>query len=276
LITSLYSGAAGMLIELSRTNIIANNLANISTPGFKKEVAVFRSYPEPEKFRLENEKAEIPAPIRTLGFELGKVAQGISGFTYTDFSNGPLNHTERELDLAINGTGLFAVLTKDGVKFTRNGSFHKTPDGEIVTLEGYKLLGEAAFQLTTAEGPIFDENGALPPQVVPIKVNPSQKIFIDENGVVYQNNRTLFKILLGKWKKGKFKKVGDNLWISSKDIKSSVDSKILQYTLEGANVSAVKEMVNLIEANRTYEANQRVITTSDQTIGQLFSRVLRT
>ena len=127
-----------LLVGLSRQvalgrelDVIANNIANINTAGFKADGSVFEEYVSPTA-RADN----FLAPDRRVSFVNDRA-------TWIDLSQGPLEKTNNPLDVAINGGGFFAVQTPQGERYTRNGAFQINNVGELVTAEGYQVLGES-------------------------------------------------------------------------------------------------------------------------------------
>src|SRR3712207_2739396 len=126
----LYIAASGMLAEMVRQGQLANDLSNASTPGYKADRSSQRSFGE---LLLNN--SVTGQPVGTLG--LGARIEGIT----TDLSPGPIRDTGEPLDLAVVGEGFFGVQTPQGVRYTRNGQFTADGNGNLVTREGYQVLG---------------------------------------------------------------------------------------------------------------------------------------
>jgi flagellar basal-body rod protein FlgG len=127
----LYIAASGMLSETVRQDQIANDLANASTPGYKADRSVQRSFGQ---LLLSNRATGQPIGALGLGVQIGR--------TVTDLAPGPVKDTGEPLDFAIEGTGFFAVRTAQGVRYTRNGQFSVSPRGTLVTSLGDEVLGK--------------------------------------------------------------------------------------------------------------------------------------
>ena len=155
MIRGLYTGASGMLAEMTRTDIISNNLANVNTSGFKKDRAIFRAFPEMNIHRIDDpvsvglDRVIDPRPF------IGLMGTGVMvDEVNTDFSQGTVNTTSNSLDVALKGEGFFEVQTPDGISYTRDGSFSVSRDGYLITKDGYFVLGENGQVLLPYEGDI--------------------------------------------------------------------------------------------------------------------------
>lgn len=259
---AVYSAMFGAMTAEHRMNSIANNLANVSTTGFKRERLNFQDMvSRPAAMTLD------PTPtVRLTGSAGGMgagpaaperviVSQPRIGQARLDFSDGGMRQTGNTLDLAIQGEGFFKVQAPEGVRYTRDGSFRLSPEGELVTAQGYQVLGEGG-PITVPEGRDFlvsssgvvtagvDEVGRL--SVVAVE-NPDQTL--------EKHGRNLFRA-----------KDGVNASESRPEL-----STVAQGFLEAANVEIVEEMVNMIETNRAFEAYQKMMTSS-QTMDERLMR----
>ncbi len=240
-----YDAAGGMIVELNRVNNIANNIANANTVAFKKERINIKTWS-----RIWGE-ANAPLPIQPDTPKASRFINETINSTphmdrdFIDFSAGPMKHTGNSLDFAIEGKGFFAVLTKKGVMYTRDGQFSLRSDGTLVQRgTGYPILGENYFR-----------NGEL------IKLNGNH-VTIRSDGTVIVDNNTVDKIAirdfrnylnLRKWHSHLFEAVNNEPALPVSGFKLS------EGYLEMSNVSIVKEMVNLIEAQRSFDRFQKVI-----------------
>ncbi|WP_213974681.1 flagellar basal-body rod protein FlgF [Tepidanaerobacter acetatoxydans] len=247
MIRGLYTGASGMLSEMSRTDVISNNLANVNTSGFKKDRAIFRAFPEMNIHRFDDpvtvglDRVIDPRPfIGMLG--TGVVLDEIN----TDFSQGAIKTTSNPLDIALRGEGFFEVQTPEGIRYTRDGSFTIDRDGYIVTRDGYYVLGENGPMLLPQEGDVvISQQG---------EVTVSGQ-FVDRFEIVNFADQ------------GQMVKQGNNLY-NSQAPTVPTDVEVIQGALEGSNTNTISEMVDLITAFRAYEASQKVIQTHDETLGR--------
>jgi flagellar basal-body rod protein FlgG len=257
MIQSLYSGASGMEAQQMNLNVIANNLANANTTGFKRSKIEFQDllYQRPRTAGADAGNGN----VLPTGTELGNGSRVVA--TTKVFTQGQLKQTGGELDLAIDGDGFFPVQRADGAQvFTRDGALKRNAQGMIVTSDGLPVMGMP---------PLMDAKG--------IVVSPSGQVsFVDNTGQVQiagQVQLVRFANASG------LRSVGGNLYeetISSgaplAGVPGAIGSgigPIVQGFLESSNVSIVEEMVNMIQAQRAYEINSKAITTSDEMLGQM-------
>ncbi|NLZ82073.1 MAG: flagellar hook-basal body protein [Clostridiales bacterium] len=247
MVRGLYTAYTGMKNEQKRLDIVANNLANAATVGYKKESVTNQSFDEVLTIKIKDESEaynDRPIGRMNLGVKLGEV--------YTNYNQGSIRQTSNTYDLALDGKGFFnmAVTNKLGevnTKYTRNGSFTMTRDGFVVDKEGNRLLGEG---------------GEI---VVPTE---AAEVVIDESGGVYADGNFIDTILVTDFEDYDYlSKFGDTMVEPLEGaVEIENDSLIRQGFTEQSNVNVVTEMVSLINITRTYEANQKVIQSIDKTL----------
>lgn len=253
-VQALYIGASGAYANQRKLEVIANNLANTSTQGYKRDIPVFIAVPET--------KASITPLNPKLYFDLHieQMSQRMVMFdeTYQDFSQGALIETGNPLDVAINGDGFFVVETQSGIKFTRGGNFFLSSEGYIVTQDGYKVLGAKGVPLKVPFDEWAPEDLVITPDggvFVGVRQGDSRKsVFIDKIAVYkIPQDITLTR------------KVGQNLFevLDENYVTEAEDYEVLQGYLESSNVNPITEMMSLIEAQRAFELNTKVIMSSD-------------
>jgi len=238
MIKGIYAAGSGLMPRMLKLEVIANNLANISTTGFKRD----------------NIFVQI---MKDTGVEQAKGNGDLSGLKvreYTDFSEGSMNQTGNKLDLAIQGSGFFAAETPNGVRYTRNGSFSLSTDGTIVTSQGYPVLGTG--------GPI---------QLPNIQNLTQGEISINESGEVVADGKKIGTLQIAQFPDTSvLKKDGGTYFVADGDSKSSVaDGKstvIRQGYLEDSNVNGIEEMVQMIELSRGFESAQKTMISQDGTL----------
>ncbi len=262
---SLWTAASGMISQQTNVDVISNNLANINTTGYKKESAEFKSL----LYQTIQEKAfDHNGDPKPSGIQVGL---GVRNSAITSqYTQGILQETGNDYDLAITGKGFFMVRMPDGgTGYTRNGSFGLAtgPEGmTIATSDGYALL---------------DSTGQ--PIVIDPIYNPTD-ILIDEFGQIsYPNDAGEhvpigIEIGLAQFSNpAGLEKIANSLLRETEasgtarmenDDPSLSRSKLRQGYLEGSNVKAVDEMVNLIVAQRAYEMNSKIITATDEMLQQ--------
>lgn len=248
---SLYSAATGMESQQLNLNTIANNLANVNTPGFKRSKIEFQDllYQKPTRASGTDSGGGNIVPT---GVEVGNGTR-VSA-TAKVFTQGQLTNTGQQLDLAIQGDGFFEVQKPDGtVAFTRDGSFKTNAQGQVVTTDGLPVL--SGFQ--------------------PIPSNATA-VSIAENGQVTvqtPSGSNTFRLTLTHFANpAGLQSLGGNLY--SETAASGTPEvgqpseqglgSIMQGYIEGSNVNIVEEMVNLIVAQRAYEINSKSIQASDE------------
>lgn len=258
----LYTGAIGMMACEVENDIIANNLANGDTVGFKRDISVSRSFPMMLTKRINDQIKEtmVGGTIDkrpTIGYtgtgvELNEVA--------TIFGQGTLKNTENEFDLAIEGDGFFVVKTADDkVYYTRNGNFVRNIEGYLSTPDGNLVLSERNLPIEVEKGNfLVQENGKVMKNAEPGKADWMSLEEVDTLKIMdFPNKRGLVKI-------------GNNLF---KGTKASGEPELLiagmkirQGFLEGSNVNMINEMVEMIEVSRAYELNSKVIRSYDSSL----------
>lgn len=239
MIRGIYAGASGMLAEAQRTDVISNNLANVNTAGFKKDITVTKDFASLLISRV-NDGAEAPA-IGTLG--VGVMVDEVA----TDYSTGTVKTTGNDFDLAIEGKGFFAVQTPQGKRYTRNGTFARSSKGELVTSDGYRVLG--------TNGPIIVADG---------------KMSVSSDGRVMVDNNEVGRLQVVDFADEKqLTKEGASLFVASNGQQEQpAAGGVKQGALEMANVNVVGEMVNLISNYRAYEINGKVVQSHDSLLGK--------
>lgn len=261
----IYTAVSGAMAQNTRLDTIANNLANVNTPGFKRDGQLFREYltayeKEPGTITVPR----IPASIESFyDVQGGDKAYVDANGTYTDFSQGVLKPTGNKLDIAIEGDALFEVLTPQGVRMTRVGSFNVDGEGRLVTKQGYPVLREGAPGQDGAGREMRFE---------------SANVTIAPTGEVHDGNQVLGKIALVKVaNKDALQKIGNSLYTLKESVESEVtvanNVNLHQGFIEASNVNAVREMTDMITATRVFESTQKGIQAYDQMMGKVSNEV---
>ncbi len=245
----LYISAEGANAQAKRLEVLSNNLANVDTTGFKRDLAIFQArYAESTERGLDQPGS---GSINDLGG--GVRLQG----TQTDFSLGPLKNTGRPTDLAIDGEGFFAV-RKDGKEFlTRAGNFQFDAGNQLVTSDGY---------------PVLNDSGT------PIIIDPSEGPWqVTRDGAFAQKGTFNYLKMVQPPSKGDLVKAGENLFwpLASAAPVDPAQRRVSSGFLEGSGVKPTLEMMELIESSRAFEANTNMIKHQDQMLGTLISRILK-
>ncbi|MFC1744084.1 flagellar hook-basal body protein [Candidatus Riflebacteria bacterium] len=284
MIRGLYTSATGMLVENMRTDVLANNLANVNTTGYKRDIGIFRALPE-KLIRRYRDQAVPPLPLaktvkrvpserelKNLPFRkppiIGKMGTGATlDEVWVDQDEGSFNETGRNLDVAGRKNSFFVIENpKGGVLFSKNGSFNINENGFLVTQSGEYVLGFETGQKDKLPEIFLDDKGKTDISLSRIYAGRQDDFRIDADGLVFpgvaESNHTIMRVHLDNPRK--LRKVGNNFYQHKwGDIQTDMDSSMLVGYLEKANFSVVSEMVELITASRAYESNSRVIQTHD-------------
>lgn len=250
MIRGLYTSALGMITQMQRMDVVTNNIANVDTAGYKKDQVASQSFSEQLMKRIND-----PGLRLFRDFPVGKVSQGVFvDDIYTDFSAGSLRQTNGSLDLSLNGQGFFCVNVNGSELYTRDGSFTLMSDGTLVTTDGGRVQGE---------------NGDI--------VIPNGVISIDESGRIFSNDVYIDTLKLTDFTdKHTLRKDRDNYYRTTNESQiTAFGGLVIQGYLENANVSSVKEMVEMITLSRAYETNSRMVTIHDATLNRAVNDIAR-
>ncbi|MBI4530426.1 MAG: flagellar basal-body rod protein FlgF [Candidatus Latescibacteria bacterium] len=243
MIKGIYLSASGMLPSEIKQNAMANNVANLNTPGFKRDSVFYR------------ELARSTASLRKSGYpewHRERVEE-----TYIDFGQGQVQQTNRPLDVAIYGEGFFSISTPQGIRYTRNGSFSTNSQGILVDSGGNPVLGES--------GPI-----TIPQE--------AQTIAISDDGEIFVDGVSIDRLKLVDFPKPYplLKDQTGGVFMArpgAEEQPVGVDTTINQGTLESSNSLGIHEMVDMLDVYRNYESNQRAIQTQNDTLGRAINDV---
>ncbi|MGE5416739.1 MAG: flagellar basal-body rod protein FlgF [Acidobacteriota bacterium] len=255
MIRGLYIAASGMMVQQARQDVLANNLANLNTAGFKKDRAIVEQFPEILLKRIgeldESTGEKIPmSPVSIGNLGMGSVISQVA----TDHSTGIPRPTENTNDLAIRSDGYFTIETPQGIRYTRDGSFKLSSEGRLVNTQGYPVMGQNGY------------------------IEPKGSFSVDEKGRVSANGEALDYLKIVHFDDLKqLKKVGDNLFQTPEGQEGQAmdNPEVLQGFLETSNVNAVQEMVDLITVTRAYEVSQKMIQAEDEVLSKTVNEVGR-
>jgi flagellar basal-body rod protein FlgG len=230
--SGIYAAVSGSLAAMQRLDMISNNLANVNTPGYKKDKMSFEGL--------------LAGNVNPPAVPQGKTADPVmqKDNIYIDYASGPISQSGNPLDLALGGDGFFAVTTPDGTAYTRQGNFRTSADGTLVTVDGYPVQGA---------------NGSA------IRIQGS-RIEIDAKGSVMVDGTEAGAIsVIDFGKPYTLTKVGNALFVPADQqaTPQTGTAQIQQGHLEGSNVESISEMVQMIETNRYFEACSKVIQNYD-------------
>ncbi len=250
-----------MLVQEARMDYVANNLANVNTVGYKANAGAVKSFPQMLVHRLNDTYLKVSGVEGNMDLRpmvglstMGAVTDEIA----TDFSEGDLRVTNEKYDLAIDGNGFFLVETPYGTRMTRAGNFTLNANQELVTKDGYRVLGEKG----------------------PVKVDGSTFV-VDDKGTVYSGNNAdelvdrLMIVNVDDYRT--IKKEGENLFSvpaqHTQPTRVTDGYLIRQGALEGSNVNAVSQLRDMISVMRIYEANSKLIQTKDSLLSKAATEI---
>jgi flagellar basal-body rod protein FlgG len=253
MIRSLDIGTTGMLAQQLNVDTISNNIANMTTSGFKRQRAAFRDMLYQNIDRPGSTSSDSGTTLPT-GLQVGLGVH--AGSVYRIHSQGAVQVTENNLDLAIRGEGFFQVQMPNGdTAYTRDGTFQLNENGEIVTLQGYAV----------------DPGITVPGDALSIDINAQGEVLVSLPGQTATSNLGQFQ-LANFINSAGLEAIGDNFFLETDASGSATTGtpgtdefgSILQGALEQSNVNVVEEITELIAAQRAYEMNSNVISTSDE------------
>jgi flagellar basal-body rod protein FlgG len=279
MIRGWYIGASGMNAQQARLDAISNNLANVDTTGYKRDVAVQKAFSELLLRRMNDDGVyELPGGTGDRAPIIGKIGMGVeTNEFYTVFDQGSFKATGSNLDVALTGEGFIAIETPRGERYTRNGSFKLGKEGILETKDGYPVLGENGPLQVKANNFQVDKEGG-------VWINAA---YADDPMVGRENNTWDDTVLLDKLKLVDFdldrylQKQGSSLYRDTDTsgpaqiMERGQSPRVVQGFVETSNVDPVLEMVQMIEVNRAYEANQKVVQSEDSMLGTLLNQIAR-
>lgn len=270
---------SGQIAQQRKVETIANNIANANTAGFKKDQLAFKEH----LTALSKGADTIDLPRKEWSPDDFYRSQGgqnafvkVDG-SYTNFEQGALSPTNNPLDMALFGKGFFEVATPNGVRFTRQGNFTISKDGELVTNKGYKLLAE--IQAEDSQGRDESALSANENDIEnrTIKLPPGEKINISREGEVFTSQGKIGTISVVEFKDAHaLRKQGHSLYINNAQenlVRKTGKTTVNQGFIEGSNVNAIQEMSELINAHRHFENIQKAINTYDQISGKVVNDI---
>ncbi len=253
---SIYLAANGALAYQKRLDILSNNLANVNTVGFKQDKIRFQQF-----YLNELAKPDLQTPADSL--TLQAPAYWFNLATHTDHSPGPLKETGNRFDLAINGDGFFCVQTPQGIQYTRRGDFSINAQGQMVTTEGWRVLGEGGEITIESKADIGD------PQ--------AHQFVVGDDGSISVDGKDVGKLRIVEFSNADMlQKVGDTYFRpngANLGESEAEDYRISQGMLELSNVDAMKMMTELIEVHRGYESYQKIIRAVDEVNSKTINEV---
>jgi flagellar basal-body rod protein FlgG len=252
-----------MLVQQQKLDVLANNLANTTTTGFKRILTAFESTKAAEPSQRPAAPTRRPSlsdsGLLRSAMRLSAEVRGPSLRVHggLDLSQGPLEETGNPLDIAISGDGFFAVRSEEGELFTRGGAFRLDAEGNLSTLNGAIVLGVAG----------------------PIQLSPGA-VQVADDGSISVEGELVDRIRIVRFDDAsRLQHAGGNLLRAPTGLNAAEaapgEIAVAQGYLEGSNSDPIQELVALITAQRVYEANQRVLVTADESLGRSVNEIGR-
>jgi flagellar basal-body rod protein FlgF len=217
--------------------VVANNIANLSTPAYKAERMMFQQYLAPRS----NDGGDV-------------FVQDVA--TYRDMRQGPMTRTGNSFDVAIEGSGFFTVSTPEGDRYTRNGHFQLASDGSIMTAQGYQLLDEGGKPLVLSPG--------------------ASELTITPEGTVSTKDGEIGKIQVVDFADQQQPQVAaDGLYVSSSDPTPAQGTKLHQGMVEDSNVQAVVELNRMMNVSRSYTSAGDLINAENDRVKNAIDRLAK-
>lgn len=245
MLKGLYTSALGLAVQNRRQEVVANNLANSNTVGYKKETVIASAFPNMLIQRLNDPATPNEAPV------VGNLSMGVRiDDVVTDHSRGIVRESGNPLEMALRSEGYFVINTPMGERYTRSGEFKLDAEGRLVTSDGYPVMGQS--------GEIVIKDG---------------NVQVSEEGVIYSAGKEVGKlriVTLG----GNIIKEGSSLF-RGEDPQEVEKPLVAQGFVEDSNANALEEMVTMISVLRAYESNQKLIQIQDSTLEKAVNEVGR-
>lgn len=251
MIRGLYTAVSGMITQEAKQDVITNNLANVNTVGFKKDNLAVRSF---EDMLMQNyDKVVGGQNVRNV---IGYLNNGSKvDSVNTDFTSGTIQSTGKPTDFAIDGRGFFTVNRNGQNYYTRDGHFHVNPEGYLVTDSGDYISFQQNQRLFVGNNKIVcDPQGNV-------------KLMDSNNNVVGQDR--FAAVDFDNY--NNLQKIGDNLYQGNNPRAANIT--VRQNSLERSNVNTVNEMVDMITTMRTFETNQKIVQSTDETLDKVVNQV---
>lgn len=230
---ALLLSLSNQMVARRSMDVIANNIANMNTTGFKRESPVFQEYIV--KVDAEGANGRVKEPLSFVRDVLAT----------HDMSGGELKTTGNQLDLALEDEGFFVISTPEGERYTRNGNFGRDDTGRIVTSSGNPVLDDGGSEIV------------LSPEETQVTIARDGTISTEQGirgriGVVaFDNPQTM-------------KPIGNSLWEATEPPVATEGNVVVQGMLEGSNVQPVAEMVRMIEIMRSYQASTEILNAGEE------------
>ena len=279
MIRGIFTSASGMKVMQSKLDIISNNLANVDKTGYKRDLAIMKAFPDIQ-VRRQMDDGLVVFPLGSydkMPF-VGRLGTGVElNESYTVYSQGNLKETNNDFDFALDGKGFFTIETEKGERYTRNGTFTIDKDSYLVTKDGLKVLSEIGYIHIKKNNFIIDKQGNIY-QNGEYAQDPERLVQKDENE--WRDLEFIGRLKIVRFpRERELRREGNSMYYEDEFTgqayiaEENERPKVLQGFLESANVNPVTEMVQMIEVQRNYEANQKAILSHDQLLNKVINEV---
>lgn len=261
MIRGIYTAISGLINQEAKQDVISNNLANANTVGYKKDDLITKKF---DDVLIENRDKIVDG--KNVRNTIGKLSMGSKiDETYINYDQGTIQATDKDTDFAIQGSGFFVVSRNDGVNaqnyYSRDGHFHVNREGYLVNDMGDRLLAK------NQAGEIEPINAVVDGKVAKIKCSV--------NGEITLNDVPKYKMYIADFRDYKsLKKVGDNLYSGQNPI-DSTNVSVHQSSLEKSNINVMNEISDMMVTMRSFESNQKIVQSLDETLGKAVNEVGR-
>jgi flagellar basal-body rod protein FlgF len=270
LVRGLYTAASGALVAESMADNVANNLANADTTGFKQALLQIQSSPTMDIYRIQTDPGTTPGnplPGVSVAQAVGPLGSGSQVYdTPTNFEQGPLAATGNPYDLAISGSAnaFFTIATPNGIRYTRDGEFVPDSQGVLRTKDGNAVLGVNGQQIQIPQN---------------VTANAAAPVVIGTDGTIYQNGQSAGQIAITSFNSLlNVRPEGTNNFATTGNAgpAAATGVSVQQGFVEKSNGNVVRSMVDLINAERWFEANEKSAKTQDDATNTAISVVAKT
>ena len=279
MIRGIFTSASGMKVMQSKLDIISNNLANVDKTGYKKDIAIMKAFPDIQvRRKMDDGLVVFPLGSYDKMPFVGRLGTGVElNESFTVYSQGNLKETNNDFDFALEGKGFFTIETEKGERYTRNGTFTIDKDSYLVTKDGLKVLSETGYIQIKKNNFIIDKQGNIY-QNGEYALDPERLVQKDENE--WRDLEFVGRLKIVRFpRERELRREGNSMYYEDEFTgpayiaEENERPEILQGFIESANVNPVTEMVQMIEVQRNYEANQKAILSHDQLLNKVINEV---
>ena len=255
---SLNIAATGMMAQQTNVDVISHNLSNVTTTGYKRQRPEFQDLIYQNQIRVGTNSSDAGTVVPT-GIQLGLGVK--TAATYRNMTQGTVELTDNSLDVAINGKGFLVVQQPNGEDaYTRNGALQLSPEGEIVTSDGF----------------LVSPGIVVPDDAIAVSISPAGIVEVEIDGQIEPTELGQLELVTFVNEPG-LQAIGDNMYLETAASGDPLQGfggeegfgSILQGYLENSNVDPVYEITRLIVAQRSYEMNSKVVSASDEMLQAL-------